>query len=457
MDEHDDPLVGLAAALTWDPPLAADLLAEVDALAPPGPAEDHEDSRRALLVQRFLRRKHPAPAAAPQDVADAGEPDPSDELRGVRARLDGLAPYPRAVLVLRHSQRLTVADLARTTERTPAAVNRALDTAEAAVGADPATLALVLAQAPRPSPEAVQAAGRRFAVRRRRYRGRVVLAVTAVAALLVGVGVLPGLLRVDPFTRAYGEWVHGFTLGPSSAFRVDGRSLSAGQDTLSLTWTDPARTSCDVTVTTEQARVAVPAGRPVEVAGRPARFLAPTDQDSGSLWLWVGPRTAARVSCKVSVEDSRLLEIATQLQFAPAPLELPFALRDLPPTEEVRTIFDYEGSVGVILTPAGQVDGSPDTLYISVPDLFDLAPREPTSIVTVGGARAEVVAGVDGQSVCWRADGKRICAGTFPQDATGNQKDRLLVRLVRTARLLELAPDLDDRSTWFDAREALPR
>jgi hypothetical protein len=68
-----------------------------------------------------------------------------------------------------------------------------------------------------------------------------------------------------------------------------------------------------------------------------------------------------------------------------------------------------------------------------------------------------VVEGVDGQSVCWTADAKRICAGTFPQDATGNKKDRLLDRLVRTARLLELAPDLDDRGTWFDAREALPR
>jgi hypothetical protein len=277
----------------------------------------------------------------------------------------------------------------------------------------------------------------------------------AAVVLLVGAGVLPGALRSDPYVRGYGEWVHGFTLAPSPSFQVEGRSLSPDEDALSLTWVG-RRTSCDVTLTTARERIPAPAGRPVEVGDRPGRFLPPTDQDFGALWLSVGPRTAARVDCEVEVEDATLVEIAGLLRFGPEPMEVPFALRGLPAPDEVRTVFDYQGAVGVILTPAGQLDGSTDTLYISVPDVFGIRRARPTSVVTIRGARGDVVQGVDGQSVCWRADAKRICAGTFPQDATGNQKDRLLDRLVRTARLMELAPDLDDRATWFDARDALP-
>lgn len=451
MDPHDDdPLVGLASALAGEPTLAAELLAEVDVLAPAASGDDEPgESRRALLVQRFLRRRPSRPAAEHSELAE--------ELRPVRQRLDALDLLPRAVLVLRHHQRLLVAELAQLTERSPAAVNRVLDTAEAAVGSDPFTLDLLLAQAPHPEPDAVRAAARRFAVVRRRRRSRVVLAVLAVVVLVTGASVLPGALRPEPYVRSHGEWVHGFTVAPSPAFSVEGRSLSASEDALSLTRTGDSRTSCDVTVTTERERIPVPVGRPVEVGHRPGRFLAPTDSDFGVLWWAVGPRTAARVGCEVKVEDATLLEIANLLRFRPEPLRVPFALRDLPAPDEVRTVFDYQGSVGVILTPAGQLDGSTDTLYISVPDVFRTARVKPTSVVDIRGARGEVVEGVDGQSVCWTADGQRICAGTFPQDATGNQKDRLLARLVRTARLMELAPDLDDRATWFDAREALPR
>ena len=452
MDPHDqDALPGLAAALAGEPTLAAELLAEVDLLAPPrrGDDDDLDDARRTLLVQRFLRRRAPQPAAE--------HPELTEELRPVRQRLDALEPFPRAALVLRHHQRLLVAELARLTERSPAAVDRALDAAEAAVATDPFTLDLVLAQAPRPERDAVRSAARRFAALRRRRRGQVVLAALTVVALLAGISVLPGLLRPDPYARSHGEWVHGFRLADSPAVTVEGRSISAAEDALSLTWIDEARTSCDVTVRTERERVPVPAGRPVQVDHRPARFLPPSATDFGALWVSVGPRTAARVACEVEVEDATLLAIASLLRFGPVPLELPFALRDLPAPDEVRTIFDFRGSVGAVLTPAGQEENSPDTLYISVPDLFDLAHDEPTRTVAVGAARGEVVQGVDGQSVCWKADGKRVCAGTFPlQDSSGSQKQRLLDRLVRTARLLELAPDLDDRATWFDARDALP-
>jgi hypothetical protein len=454
VDEQErEELVALAAALAGDPAGAAELLGEVRVLsAKGGHAEDEGlPAGRGLLVQRFLRRRRPA--SSPSEAAVELPP----ELEAVRRRLDQLAPLPRAVLVLRVRGQLTVGELVRVTERPATTVNRALAEASAAVDAEPYQLDQVLAALARPERWAVQAAERRCTARRRRTQGRVLAATLAAVALLTAATVLPALLHPDPYVRAAGEWVYGFTLAPTPDFTPEGRSLSATEDVLSATWTGHADSSCTVTLTTTGAEP-VPKGRTVRVGDRPARLTDPTVTGFKTLWWSVGPHTSGLAECDGPAEDGVLLELAGLVRYGPAPVRLPFALPVLPPEDEVRLIFDYTDGSGAMVTPRGQTDESPNTVYVSVPSLFEAPRHAPTGTLAVDGTTGRVYSDTEEQSVCWKADRKTACVGAYPlENPTAQQRERVLNHVLDTARLLHVAPDLDDRATWFDAQDALPR
>jgi hypothetical protein len=449
--EHDE-LVALAAALAGEPGGAAELLGEVRVLSAKG-ARDEDDgylAARALLVQRFLRRRRP-PASPSEPAVEL-----SPELEAVRGRLDRLAPLPRAVLVLRTRDQLTLGELVRVTERPAGAVNAALAQASAAVDAEPYELDQLLAALARPEPWAVQAAERRCSARRRRTQGRVLLATLAAAALLTAASVLPGLLRPDPYVRAAGAWVYGFTAAPSPEFTPVGRTLSPTEDTLSLRWTGHLDRDCTLTLTTADP-VTPPEGRHLRLGDRPARLVAATDATYTSLWWSVGPHTSGSAQCDEADDAELLLRLAGLVRYGPEPVRLPFALRDLPPDDEVRLVFDYSEGTGAMVTPRGQLDDSPDTVYVSVPSLFDVPQGAPTGTTTVDGTTARVYSNVVGQAVCWTTDAHTACVGAYPlKDPTVRQRGRVLDHVIGTAKLMHVARDLDDRGTWFDAADALP-
>jgi DNA-directed RNA polymerase specialized sigma24 family protein len=507
-DEERTELARLAVALTGGANGAADLLGETAVAGRRGTEHGYE-ADRALLVQRFLRRRgtRPAPEAAPPQAAEPGRqpgppldpapdaepapdrgpeghpalhrepdpphgpggpvgpyapplrrPEPDAEVQAVLRRLATLPPLARAVWVLRHHDQLTLAELVRVTERSPTSVRRALAESSRGVAAEPYAAEQAFWALPLPDPGQVHTATRRHAARRRRVRARLLLVGLAVVALLTGLAVLPGWLRPDPYVRARGEWVYSFALAPTAAYRVEGRTLSADEEVLGVTLTADRRTTCSVTVTSEVDRVAVPAGDVRTVGGRPARFVAGTTTSHAGLWWSVGPRTYAYAGCDAAVEDATLTELAGLVRFGPVPVRLPFRLSGLPVDDEVRRIFDYTELSGALVVPVGAVEESADALFVTLPSLRREPQERPVRTLTVGGRLTQLIQTEDGQSLCWSVGGEQACVGSFyPSYPAAEQRQRLLGRLIRTAEVVGAAPDLDDRSTWFDARDALRR
>lgn len=453
---HDgDTLVGLASALAGGAAPAARLVAEVEAVAPATrEVEDELDgpdrAQRALLVQRSLRR--PPRDEHPVGLTDDDQQEVPEQLRDVQREISRLAPLPRAVLVLRHLEHLTVPEIAQLTERPPAVVNRALEAATTAVAAEPHLVEQALATAPRPEPWQVQAAAAELHRRRRRTRGRGVLAALTAVALVAAAVVLPPLLAPDPYTRSRGEWVYSVTLPTDGAFQVSGRSLTADEEVLVADRGGSDRLSCSVTVTTEEQSPATPSGRPTTVGHRAARFV-----DDGSLWWSLGPRTSAAANCEQEeVADRTLLELARLVRPGPVPVLLPFTLPGLLDGHQVNRVYDYEQFHGASVAPAGTDGVSTDGVLVAVPTFFPMPEDRRPRTVDVNGATGTVIRETDGQWVCWPVDGQHACVGSVNQAQRPPDASQL-DRLTTVARGVRMAADLRDRGTWFDAREALPR
>ncbi|SDS31414.1 DNA-directed RNA polymerase specialized sigma subunit, sigma24 family [Friedmanniella luteola] len=456
-------LEALACALAGDTAGAAELLAAAR-IATARPARhpspeseldtDPDAEARAALVRAHLRRRR-EPAAAPR------EPLPEPELEEVRRRLAALAPLPRAVLVLRHLEQLTLADLTRLTDRGAPAVARALETATTAVGATGYQLDLVVAAVPVPEPGAVETARRRLEARRRRLRGRGVLVALVLAALATTATVLPGVLRPDPYTRAAGAWVYGYEVRPGTGLRVVDRFLTASTDTVRLIDEDSGptadeRRTCDLSATSSDQPVEAPDGRPTRVNGFTGRFL-PSDGNRGAeLWWTTGPGLALVLSCSGDSVEADLLAVAAMVAPTEVPVLVPVDLSDLPDGEEVSGIYDLDGQLAVLVLPTGETPESPNAVYVSVGTLFG-ATAQGERTVRVGGVTARVQQDAESETICWDLGGPQACVADFAGDEGGAAaRRRQFDRLLTIARVVQVAPGGTDRSTWFDAREAVP-
>ena len=452
----------LACALAGETDGAATLLAAArmatarpDRRRFPDLEDDPESLRRAVLVRDYLRSRRTAPPVHDEPLADA-------ELDAVRARLDGLAPLPRAVLVLRHFEELTLADLARVTDRPGPAVARALETAGAAVGATGYQLDLVAATVPVPEPGQVEAARRRLEARRRRVRGRWVLTAVALVAALTGATVLPAALRPDPYVRPVGAWVHGYDVRPTTGLRVVNRFVTPDTDTAELVDADPGQgmpegRTCEVTATSSEQPVEVPDGRPAQVGTLRGRFLERNTERGPSLWWRTGPRLAVEVSCSQDSSDANLLAVAAMVVPTEVPILLPVDLNQLPEGEEVRGVYDIDGQVAVLVLPAGETEDSPNAVYVTVGTLFGTTSRQPDRTVRVGRATAQVEQDEETETICWDLAGPRACVASFGAvDGRAGARQQRSERLLAIARAVRIAPSGTDRSTWFDAREVVP-
>ena len=449
MQQEDDEAAALACVLAADPRGAARLLAEA---AGPGSGRvatgKLTGDRRTRLVQRALRL---APAAADaRATAEGAAAELPEHLRVLQADLARLAPLPRTVLALRHHEHLALLEIAQLTERSPAAVSRALDGATAAVPAEPHLVELALDAVPRPEEWQLRAAVEEVARGRRRTRGRRLGAALAVAVLVAAAVVLPGLLQPDPYTRARGEWVYTLDLRPDAPFSVTDRTLTADAETLGLDHHGTRTSHCQVAVSTSEQEEPPPAGRSTTVARRPARFLV------SGLWWSLGPRTSAVGSCDNPVGEEVLTELAAAVRTGPVPVRLPFRLPPGHTGRHVDQIYDYRRFQGVSLVPDGQGESSPDAVFVAVPTFFPMPQDRRPRTVDVNGALGTVIRGDDGQWVCWPVQGEHACVGGLGQTRRPAEADRQLLRLAGVARTVEVAPDLQDHGTWFDARDALP-
>lgn len=462
-DEQDEALGRLARVLAGHEHRAAELLGEVAVLARRSarPQDEGLEDRRALLVQRVLRQ-HDLGQHSPRrrgDVAAGAQPEPDPDLQpDVTARLARLDPLSRTLLVLRHAEHVTLAELAQLTDRSPAATTRALEQAEATAGTAPYEIEQALWQATAPHPGAVRAAMRRFTARRRRTRSRIALAALAAAALVAAGTVLPGLLREQPYARPYGEWTSTAQLAPQGPYTFQGLQLSAGEELLAVTEAAKPESTCSVTVTTASKRIPVPSGRKATVGDRPARFLVATlDADAG-LWWSVGPRTSALAQCDDKPADQTLLDLAGQVRFARTPIRVPFDLTGLPEQDQVQSYLDYSGAIGVLVTPRGATEESPDAVFVGLVATTD-AGAVSGRRVDINGSAGRMTDDEDETAVCWPAGSRTVCAGFNSTETSLGRTDkaRRTARVLRTARAVHLAPDLDQPSTWFDAQAVLPR
>ncbi len=455
------PLDTLACALAGDTAGAAALLAAARSAterpgrrAEPGDEDDSEAAGRTALVQAYLRTgRRPAPREA--------EPLPDPELEAVRSRLDALAPLPRALLVLRNLEGLTLADLARTTERSGPALTRALETATENVAATGYQLELVAASVRVPEPGEVETARRSLAARRRRTRTRWVLAVLVVAALVTAATVLPGMLRPDPYARAVGAWVYGYEIRPTPGFRVLNRFLTPETDTVRLLDENPsqsARRTCDIKASSSERPTPAPAGRSARVGAFAGRFVEADRTRGPSLWWRPTPRLAMDVSCSRDTTDDQLLAVAALVVPAEVSVLVPIDLTRLPPGEEVRGIYDLDTQIAMLVLPPGETEESLNAVYVSVGSVFSTASnRRNSRTVRLGNVTAQVQRAGETTTICWDLGGTQACVTDFitGSDPTASREQRL-ERLLAIARLVRTAPGPRDRSTWFDARDAVP-
>ncbi len=454
--EQDEELGRLARVLTGDAGRAAAVLGEVAVLAarPTRPDQEGQEDGRALLVQRLLHR--PPLSSTADQAADAGLPagDSPPDLEVRLARLDALG---RTLLVLRHGEHLTLAELARMTDRSPAAVTRALEQAELATGAAPYEIEQLIWKAEAPPAGAVREAVGRATLRRRRRHLWIVTAGITAAVLVTAATVLPGLLREQPYVRAYGEWTATAQLAPQGTYKVEGRQLTAGEEVLGIVAATDPDSTCSVTVTTASKRIAVPVGRKAALGDRPARFVESSLLTDAGLWWSVGSRTSALAQCDGNGDDQTLLDLARQVRFVPVPLRVPYDLRGLPPEDEVHSYLDYLGTSGVLVAPRGADEESPNSVFVGV-----IAEMSAGAVsgrrVDISGSAGRMADDEDDATVCWPAASHTVCAAINGPGSPGGraERSRRTARVLRTARAVRLA-DLDQPETWFEARDALPR
>lgn len=470
MRHHGDALAGLASALSRDAGTAARLVAEVEVLAPsagtPGSGREAQDgvpgpggAWRALLVQRALRRPPKDEQAAvlteddqPATLTEDDQHEVPEPLRAVQREIARLDPLPRVVLVLRHLEHLTVLEIAQLTERSPTVVNRALEAATTAVAAEPYLMEQALARVRRPEAWQVEAAAAGIDKRRRQTRGRGVLAALVAVAVVAATVVLPPLREPDPYTRGRGDWVYSVTLPANAAFEVAGRSLTPTEEVLVADRVGPGGVRCSVTATTAEQAAPAPAGRSTKVGYRTARFV-----ENGRLWWSLGPHASAVVECEQEVADRTLLELARLVRSGPVPVLLPFTLPELLDGQQVRHVYDFEQFHGASIAPPGTDESSSDAVLVAVPTPFPMPEDRRPRTVDVNGSLGTVIRDTDGQWVCWPTSGQHACVGSVNQAQRPPDAARQLGRLTRVARAVQIAPNLQDRGTWFDAREALPR
>ena len=198
-----------------------------------------------------------------------------------------------------------------------------------------------------------------------------------------------------------------------------------------------------------------------ELKGRPAytetRRLGP-DRDYELTWEYRKEGWAS-VTCSVDDDFATVRTIAGQLVFEPTPMRVPIRFTWVPDKFHVVSVseLDFAGGVRSDVAMWPRVgDGFAISVATSPKTQYDLRPGQPgTTTETIAGYPAVLQAE-------WHKI--QLDAGTYTIELTADgyqngqtewvpgRKD-LLIRLAGT---LEIAPDLGDRATWFDAEEAVP-
>ena len=434
MSDEVDPddleeLTALAAALAGDRTDAAHLGGETLAAAATRRRTLDRSGLRGLLVDSYLRRRQPSTVPPGDDLPD--------ELGEVAERLGILSPFERAAVVLSRLKGLPLAEVAAILDTSSATVRRRLAEAEDRLVASPLAVRAALETLSWRTPDAAAVASARFQAQRgaARRRGRIrVLAVALGIVLLVAL-VVPTVRMLQPVpVRAAGSWVLGLELDPPPGWTVELHAVTPDQEFLHLigeAGVCRAVASLPSAAEEERADRRTPTER-AWVGGRPVQY-----SDGGLRWSY-GKGGEVTLTC-TDEDRARLLTVAERIRFsAGRSFALPFALDRLP--------------AGLQLVGAGYEDDTP---------VLALSGRRSDGFVLVTVAESEpfgrrvTLDGV-GYRLQDAAFSRRLCrpVGSMSVCIEARTNDIAVHKAV--FQNLRLAPDLQDRSTWFDAREALP-
>lgn len=452
-----EELTALAAALTGDRPPAARLVGETLATRGAQRAADGA-ALRDILVQQYLRR--PPASTAPADLPT----ELPEELAAVAERLAALGPRDRAALVLVRLSGLTLGETAGLLDESPTALRRRIQSAEATLGTDPfavrATLEALSWQVPDPDAVARARHHAEQAARRRRGRTRLV-AVAAGLALLAALAV-PTVRMAWPLpVRPAGDWTFGLALDLPDGWTERVHVTTPDQEYLQVENDGECTVIASLpSAPAEDRREPPGAAEATErmwVDGRPLRFVPSYEGAGATVWWPYADGGEVSLSCSGTADGrATVLDLAERLRFSTGvPLRLPVALDRVP--------------AGLRVAGGGFENGWPLIALLSGPTLRQ---GEQSAIVVVNDEplRAGSQLEVDGTDwtlsvpnrdtrLCRALQTLTLCVNTYAGTdggAQGRAVERATTLAKKVARDVRLAPDPDDRSTWFDARDALP-
>jgi Sigma-70, region 4 len=428
-----DELTALAAALAGERSGAARLVGETLAAADRLRRVPDSSGRRGLLGDRYLRQRAPFPVPPGDDLPG--------ELGEVAARLTSLSPFDRAALVLSSRQGLPLTEVAGLLDTSSATVRRRLAEVESRLAADPLTVRATLETLSWRTPDPADVATARIRAKRtaRRRRGRLGALALALGIALLATLVVPLVRMQQPLpVRAAGDWALGLELDPPPGWRVGLHAVTADQEFLQLTGeSGNCRIVASLSPTRSEALSASASeGERAWVQGRPVRY---NDSYGGGGVRWpYGKHGDVTLLC-TDQDRKAVLTIAQRVRFsAGRRLDLPFALNRLP--------------TGFRVAGAGYQGGTPIiALTRQRSDAFVL--------VTIAGpdpdGRPVTFDGVD-YRLAVEQSSLRLCRPVQTVSVCVEGRNNVAVPK-EIVRYLRLAPDLTDRSTWFDARDALPQ
>jgi hypothetical protein len=460
--EHLPQLLRLAAALTGSAAEAERLAGQ--ALARVRPADLGSGypllPLRQAIVQRFQQRSF--------RYVPVGE-------------LGRLPRFDLVVLALTHVDRLTPAELATTVERPATQVQGVLAAAEATgADADRDLAAELHARAElEVDPGAVHQEAARARGRLRRSRSRAaILTLVAVAVVAMAI-VAPGAVRarwpVDP--RPVDRWAEFVELDRSAdGWTIAERVVAARQESVAFARRS-GQQSCTLTIIAGDTLAAVGADEEgVHVNGHqgvlrggaeaPSLRWAYADGGVADLSCTGVGQTAAAL-----VDQDALLGLASAVRFRSSPLLLPFRLANPSDFSPAWVTVDPGPPTTVALTYSA---GDPRWSYVTVRITMDhqtsrvLGPTGDTRLdrgseqTTINGRTAFVYQDRDSTGlpeICLTDRTGRVCLSAYW--TSGDQTTRFQMTsdigalLQQTADQVQLADNLYDESTWFDARSVL--
>ena len=457
-DELTD-LLRWCAALS---PEAAELAAEVVVAAGrhwPRLAEAPEDLR-ALTVQTYLGWSRRSETTAAGNHAD----HLAHELRPIAAALDRLPALQRAVIMLSLLERLTQTEIAGIIDRPFSTVSRQLDRALLTLACDPYTVAATLSALTWDLPEVatVDRAVRRVARLHARHRTRVRLLAAAVGFMLLTSVVVVMGNRPTPVARQEAVWAFTSALDPPPGWEVHRRIIGRDWETTILRSSTAGPGRCLIAV----GRAGLPAvskmpqdAESVRISGRSGFFSERGWAGTpGPALAWeYAPEAWTTVECTGVADAAHFLpDLARQLRFTTEPIMLPYRMREAPGPYRVSWI--VVGRVSNFAIAYLTRDDYPEgTLVISV----NYPASRPLYGVRFDSGGVSRYKNREHVGVCRPFGDSHLCVRSeVPPVRAGlssNWHRRGFSQLDSVFNNLVLADSATDRTTWFDARSALPR